>query len=155
MHRLVQSEESAHVATRRRKLDSKVRPAVFVGYADNFKAWKFYDPVTNKYVVSRMATFNERHGDSTPTLLLLKQPQPPNLELSTLGEQLSTPAPFNDTQIEGRKDTKPILASHAAEPQARTETTPEPQAPLLLAGQLGGGWQEADSRIVRNDDDRG
>ena len=36
------------VATRRRKLDSKVRPAFFVGYADNFKAWRFYDHVVNK-----------------------------------------------------------------------------------------------------------
>ena len=86
-HKVVKLNDD--VATRRRKLDSKVRPAVFVGYADNFKAWRFYDPITNKYFVSRMATFNERHGDSTPTLVLLKQPQPPELELSTLGEQLS------------------------------------------------------------------
>ena len=116
-HKVVKLNDD--VATRRRKLDSKVRPAVFVGYADNFKAWRFYDPIANKYFVSRMATFNERHGDSTPTLVLLKQPQPPELELSTLGEQLSTPALLNDTQIEGRKDTTPITVPP-------TEATPEP-----------------------------
>ena len=50
-----------------------------------------------KHFASRVATFNERHGDSTPTLLLLKQPQPPSLGLSTLGEKLSWPirAPVN------------------------------------------------------------
>lgn len=49
------------------------------------------------HFASRMATFNERHGDSTPTPLLLKQPQPPSLGLSTLGEKLSWPitAPVN------------------------------------------------------------
>ena len=75
-------------AERKLKLNSKVRPAVFVGYTPHFKAWRFYDPSTKSYFTSRIATFNERVGDSTPTLKLLKHDQPDDLELSELAMHL-------------------------------------------------------------------
>jgi hypothetical protein len=77
-------------AERKRKLNSKVRPAVFVGYAPKHKAWRFYDIANDTYFTSRMATFNERVGDTTPTLTLLKQQQPDNLELDTLGSDFDS-----------------------------------------------------------------
>ena len=74
---------------RKHKLDARARPAVFVGYSGNYKAWSFYDPVRKEFFTSRAATFNERVGDSTPTLTLLKQPQPSDLGLSELIEFLT------------------------------------------------------------------
>ena len=78
-------------AERKRKLDSKVRPAVLVGYAPNHKAWRFYDITNDTYFTSRIATFNERVNDDTPTLKLLKLEQPDDLELTELA------ADFEDT----------------------------------------------------------
>ena len=72
------------LAERKTKLQAKARPTIFTGYAPRCKAWQFYDPNTKSYVTSRVATFNERVNDDTSTLKLLKQPQPADLELSTL-----------------------------------------------------------------------
>ena len=63
---------------------------MFVGYTPNYKAWTFYDPQLKEFFVSRAATFNERVSDPTPTLALLKQPQPTGLGLSQLLDNVST-----------------------------------------------------------------
>ena len=76
--------QTGKAVERKRKLDSKVRPAVFVGYPRNYKAWSCYDPQTKTYLTTRLATFNERVGITTPTLTLLKQPQPKDLQTSDL-----------------------------------------------------------------------
>ena len=99
-------------AERKRKLDSKVRPAIFVGYTENQKSWTFYDPHLKVYFVSRMATFNERVGingkiDSRPALTLLKAPQPDDLEISQLRDDLDAK---NLVDGDGNDDIAPSAA---------------------------------------------
>ena len=104
-------------AERKQKLNSKVRPAVFVGYAPQHKAWRFYDPNTACYLTSRVATFNERVNDSTPTLTLLKQKQPTELELSTLEGDLAptlTTTGANDSHEDHEQLEPPTLPMHTS-----------------------------------------
>lgn len=49
-----------HVQQRYRdKLDARCKKMIFVGYADKHKAWRCFDPVTKKVVISRDVTFDE------------------------------------------------------------------------------------------------
>src|ERR1700742_2781979 len=34
-------------------------PAVFIGYPDGYKGWKFWDPVSKRTIISERAEFNE------------------------------------------------------------------------------------------------
>ena len=62
------------------KLDPRCVPCLFVGYAHKYKAWRFLDLATGKEIVSAQARFNERVRDTTPSLTLLEQPQPADLQ---------------------------------------------------------------------------
>lgn len=42
-----------------KKLDDRATPAVFIGYEQGSKAWRFYDPSTHHAIVSRDAVFEE------------------------------------------------------------------------------------------------
>lgn len=42
-----------------KKLDDRATPAVFIGYEQGSKAWRFYDPVTRRAIVSRDVVFDE------------------------------------------------------------------------------------------------
>ena len=35
--------------------------AVFIGYPTGYKGWKFYNPATQKVVISERAIFDEQH----------------------------------------------------------------------------------------------
>ena len=49
-----------HIAKdERRKLDSKSRKCIFLGYADNRKGYRLYDVNNQKIIYSRDVTFNE------------------------------------------------------------------------------------------------
>ena len=45
-----------------RKLDDRSRPGVFLGYADGAKAYRVYDPVSRRVLVSRDVIFDEAGG---------------------------------------------------------------------------------------------
>ncbi|KAF8646560.1 hypothetical protein HU200_065782 [Digitaria exilis] len=45
---------------RLKKLDDRATPAVFIGYEQGSKAWRFYDPITHRAMVSRDAVFEEQ-----------------------------------------------------------------------------------------------
>ena len=42
-----------------KKLDDRALPAVFIGYEQGSKAWRFFDPASNRAIVSRDAVFEE------------------------------------------------------------------------------------------------
>jgi hypothetical protein len=44
---------------KRTKLDNKSRKYIFIGYNEKSKAYKLYDPIENKYVISRDIEVNE------------------------------------------------------------------------------------------------
>lgn len=43
----------------RQKLDEKSKKCIFVGYSTQSKAYKLYDPVSGKIMISRNVMFNE------------------------------------------------------------------------------------------------
>ena len=45
--------------SQRKKLDAKSRKAIFVGYPENVKGYKLYDPVSRKFTRSRDVIFQE------------------------------------------------------------------------------------------------
>ena len=43
----------------RRKLDERSHKCIFVGYSEESKAYRLYNPITKKYVISRDVVFKE------------------------------------------------------------------------------------------------
>ena len=99
---------------------------MFVGYAREYKAWKFYDPAAKTYIISRMALFNERVGDSTPTLTLLKQPQPEDLEISQLQHMIDKhdddKPPHTHDSMPSTPKTDSVAAADRSKPTTRSIT---------------------------------
>jgi transposase InsO family protein len=54
-------------------LGSHMEKCIFIGYPQGYKAWRFYNPVTKKVVISERADFDERffmgRKDSTPSII--------------------------------------------------------------------------------------
>ena len=46
----------------RKKLDKKGQKCIFVGYSEDTKAYKLYDPVTRKVIISRDVQFVENES---------------------------------------------------------------------------------------------
>jgi hypothetical protein len=44
---------------KRRSLEPHMEKCVFVGYPSGYKGWKFYNPITQKYVISERTEFDE------------------------------------------------------------------------------------------------
>jgi len=44
---------------KRKKLDNHGKKCIFIGYSEELKAYKLYNPLTKKLVVSRDVIFNE------------------------------------------------------------------------------------------------
>src|SRR5271156_4607481 len=62
----------------RKALEPHSKRCIFVGYAEGVKAWKFWDPVDKKIIISSHAVFDERYfpGNSTINIKLFDL-QPP------------------------------------------------------------------------------
>ena len=45
-----------------KKLDSKGEKCIFVGYSDESKAYRLYNPSTKKFIISRDLQFNEEEA---------------------------------------------------------------------------------------------
>ena len=53
----------AHVLDElRKKLDKKGQKCIFVGYSEDTKAYKLYDPVTRKFIIIRDVKFMENES---------------------------------------------------------------------------------------------
>lgn len=53
----------AHIPSQKRvKLDDKGQKCIFLGVSESSKAFKMFDPVTNKIIVSRDVVFDEKQG---------------------------------------------------------------------------------------------
>ena len=82
-------------------LGAHMEKCIFIGYPPGYKAWKFYNPVSRKVIISERADFDERFfmnkRDSTPQLPpprpdSLLEPSPPVVHLpDTLDELLDDP----------------------------------------------------------------
>ena len=46
---------------KRTGIGSHMEKAIFVGYLEGYKAWRFYNPITKRFVISERAEFDERY----------------------------------------------------------------------------------------------
>ena len=122
---------------KRKALQPHSKKCIFVGYPDGTKAWRFWDPVDRKIIISSHAVFDERcfPGNSTTSINLLSPtPPPPEVVLHQGGddsdddeapepEQLPAPAP-NDPVAEIPEANQPD-----APPDAPAPLPPPPNEP--------------------------
>jgi hypothetical protein len=74
---------------------------VFVGYPAGYKGWKFYNPVTRKFIISERADFDERYFPGLKTSFIQSIPSPSSF----------TPVDATDMPDLGGNDTPTNLAS--------------------------------------------
>jgi hypothetical protein len=71
-----------HVQKDRRKaLESHMEKCIFVGYPSGYKGWKFYNPVTKKFIISERAEFDERYFPGLKTSILKSITNPSTFNL--------------------------------------------------------------------------
>ena len=46
---------------KRTGIGSHMERCIFVGYPEGYKAWRFYNPLTHKFIISERAEFDERY----------------------------------------------------------------------------------------------
>ncbi|KAJ3495675.1 hypothetical protein NMY22_g19906 [Coprinellus aureogranulatus] len=71
---------------KRKKLESHMEKAIFVGYPAGYKGWEFYNPSARRFIISEHAEFDKRYFPGTKMdnsfvhelLELLQSPPPPS-----------------------------------------------------------------------------
>lgn len=126
----------AHVPTElRQKLDDKAENMVMVGYSLRSKAYRLYNPATNKVVVRRDVIFDESR-------LGLPKPEPESAPNDTLPVDLSVDSPSDPESVRrSQRHPTPInrygideyvthvaYSSSVLEPQSMKEALAGPQA---------------------------
>jgi hypothetical protein len=125
----------AHInAGLRRKLDAKSRPCVFIGYDPNSIAYRLYDPIDKKLIISRDVIFIE--SDSLyPTQVINQPPKPlpPAEVIITTEEKL--PAPVVEAPAKQAEDL-PMQQAEDPElsPQLAEELVDEDAVPMRRSG---------------------
>ena len=82
----------AHVPEKlRKKLDDRSEKYIFIGYSDQYKAYRLFNPITKKFVVSREVKFledkswNEMENNTCPDpFILLDEHQVPATSIPRL-----------------------------------------------------------------------
>ena len=120
----------------RKALQPHSRKCIFVGYPEGVKAWRFWDPVDKKFIISSHAIFDERcfPGNSTSTINLLGSPvisrhvpQSPRLVVHQGGEDSHSESDNDDPP-----PIVPIVQNQNFVPPAPPTPPPAP-APLQLS----------------------
>src|SRR3981189_334265 len=107
---------------KRKALQPHSKKCIFVGYPDGYKAWRFWDPVEKKIIISSHAVFDERcfPGNSTIAINLIS-PTPPELPIPSkvvlhqggdveTNDEAPTPAPDPAPVIPEAQPPAPALA---------------------------------------------
>jgi len=90
----------AHVLDKnRKKLDNKVEKCVFLGVSESSKAYKVFNPVTKKVVVSRDVSFD---GENTWDWKV-QQPTQALYNGNIEEEQLSQPSALGNSSVSAQK----------------------------------------------------
>lgn len=77
----------AHVPKERRgKLDDKIEKRIFIGYCEQSKAYKLYNPITKKTIISRDVVFREQQSWNG-TIDKTVDPQVPLMEEDDVAEK--------------------------------------------------------------------
>src|SRR6201994_2821508 len=102
---------------KRSGIHSHIQRCIFIGYPTGYAAWKFYNPVTKKVVISERAEFDERHFPA------LKQ----KVNLPVL-PVVASPAisPIPDAQLDDVDDLEGVQElEHYKPPKHRVEDVPD------------------------------
>ena len=109
---------------KRSGIGSHMVKCIFIGYPEGYKAWKFYDPVNRRVIISERAEFDERYYPG----LKHKWNQPgtdPTLPL--IVSEYQTPIQVEDETHSEDNDTQPTAASPPVSPVLPTQ----PATPTL------------------------
>lgn len=107
-----------------RKLDDRSRPGVFLGYANGAKAYRVYDPVAQRVLVSRDVVFNEMRGwdwiSSAEHTASMAEELSIDFELAAIGgpEGQDTPSPSLAAMPPESRSPAPGELGDAASPVA-------------------------------------
>src|SRR6266540_6711630 len=114
---------------KRRSLQPHMEKCVFMGYPSGYKGWKFYNPTTQKYLISERAEFDER---IFPGLAKNKATSPTDLMPPGSPSLAPVPTSVPMLDLEGDSDVEVIAPRipHVELPldAALPERTPTPPA---------------------------
>src|SRR6266540_881781 len=114
---------------KRRSLQPHMEKCVFMGYPSGYKGWKFYNPTTQKYLISERAEFDER---IFPGLAKNKATSPTDLMPPGSPSLAPVPTSVPMLDLEGDSDVEVIAPRipHVELPldAALPECTPTPPA---------------------------
>jgi hypothetical protein len=114
----------------RKALEAHSKKCIFVGYAEGVKAWKFWDPVDKRIIISSHAVFDERYfpGNSTTAISLFDSSPSPSPSPSTQAPQVllhqggdnddDDKAPLADAPVQVDVPPIPLPQVHALPPPA-------------------------------------
>ena len=128
---------------KRKSLQSHFEKCIFVGYPTGYKGWKFYNPVTKKFVISERAIFDERSFPGLKTtgtinLMPIGTPDtfgsiPDAVDLPDLGGEFQDthimPNPHLDQNAPNAPIVPPASPSLPPSPQVKHEQLPNLQLP--------------------------
>ncbi len=119
---------------KRHSLQLHMEKCIFMGYPSSYKGWKFYNPTTQKYLISERAQFNER---VFPGLSKYKATSPFKLTPPGSPPLLPVPTPVLMLTLGGDDDDddNPALIPNPTQPidHAPPERTPTlPATPPII-----------------------
>ncbi|KAL0960995.1 hypothetical protein HGRIS_014931 [Hohenbuehelia grisea] len=126
-----------HIKKKKRKaLQPKSQKCVFIGYAEGTKAWKFWNPVTQKILVSSHAIFDEHvfPGNShSITTITTSLSNPPDTETPDAFETpVTDQGGGDDSDLPPTPSESPHLSPHPSPiNEPLSPTLPDVETPLL------------------------
>ncbi|CAH1378632.1 unnamed protein product, partial [Tenebrio molitor] len=93
---------------KRRKWDKKAGKVYLVGYSDNIKGYRLYDPESRKIIVARDVVVMENVSDNSTTATLVEdkeQPEPEDEMTSESEDSLNESSASIDTTAIAQLDT--------------------------------------------------
>jgi len=155
------------------KLDDRSRPGVFLGYADGAKAYRVYDPVSRRVLISRDVIFDEAGGwdwnSSAEHAASMAEELSIDFELAAAGvlEDRDAPSPppattptvsrppalgeFGDAASPAGASTLPFPASTSrASPSSAPAHSPAPKTPVaaeLVPAELATPLEDDEERL--------
>ena len=107
---------------KRKALQPHSKKCIFIGYPDGVKAWKFWDPVEKKVIISSHAVFDERcfPGNSTTIIDLVSLPPTPSTPSTSTPEVV-----FHQGGDENNHDEAPSPVLAANDPIPPVDPIPD------------------------------
>lgn len=113
----------AHVPdVKRKKLDDKAQKCIFFGVSEHSKAYKLYNPVTKRIIISRDVVFDESKawkwtvnsiGEHIPVNDdELEEERQSQSSSSTITSSPSTPSPNSQVEVKDDMSNEPRLSTH-------------------------------------------